>query len=111
MFLTAPLNDDPCNPSPCGPNSQCRQNNLQAVCSCISGFTGTPPSCRPECVISSNCAQNEACNNEKCIDPCPGSCGIRAECRVVNHNPVCNCPQRMTGNPFVQCLLNRKHSS
>lgn len=72
----------PCHPSPCGPNSQCREINGQGVCSCIQGYIGSPPSCRPECVINSECPLNEACINQKCIDPCPGSCGQSGEFRV-----------------------------
>lgn len=103
-----PSFEDPCSPSPCGPNSHCRSNNNQAVCSCIPGFFGTPPSCRPECVISSDCPKNRACNNQKCIGPCPGLCGISATCLVVNHSPVCSCPTQMTGDPFTRCLLAPK---
>lgn len=102
---------DPCNPSPCGPNSQCRQNNMQAVCSCINGYIGAPPTCRPECVVSSDCPLNEACTNQRCGDPCPGSCGRNAACSVVNHNPVCICKERMTGDPFVNCYPMRKNPS
>ena len=106
--LDPPSPQDPCNPSPCGPNSQCRQNNGQATCSCIAGYLGSPPSCRPECIVSSDCAPNEACNNQKCIDPCPGKCGIRATCRVISHNAICTCPVGMTGDPFTYCTVIRK---
>nr|CAD7617395.1 unnamed protein product [Timema genevievae] len=75
---------DPCIPSPCGPNSQCRQVNGQAVCSCLPTYIGSPPGCRPECVVSSECLQNRACVNQKCIDPCPGTCGLNARCE--HHN-------------------------
>lgn len=98
----------PCLPSPCGPNSQCRQINGQAVCSCVPGFVGSPPTCRPECIISAECNQNRACVNQKCIDPCPGTCGIGANCQVVNHNPICSCPVQYTGDPFTRCQLIRK---
>lgn len=98
------MNVNPCNPSPCGPNSQCKEANLQAVCSCIPGYMGSPPTCRPECIITAECSPNKACVNQKCIDPCQGTCGIGATCQVVNHNPICSCPQQMTGNPFVRCL-------
>lgn len=101
---------NPCNPSPCGPNSQCRDTNGQAVCSCVPGFIGSPPTCRPECVLSVECALNRACVNQKCIDPCPGSCGLGATCQVVSHNPICSCPPRQTGNPFVRCSPIRKVS-
>lgn len=101
--ILAPVTQNPCHPSPCGPNSQCREINGQAVCSCVVGYIGTPPTCRPECVVSSECPQNEACSNQKCRDPCPGTCGIGAKCTVINHNPICSCLPRYTGDPFVRC--------
>lgn len=104
----APVSRKPCDPSPCGPNSQCREINSQAVCSCIPGFIGSPPICRPECVTSSECPLNRACVNQKCIDPCPGTCGIGAVCQVVNHNPICSCPPRYSGNPFTRCEIISK---
>lgn len=94
---------DVCSPSPCGPNSQCRDVNGQAVCSCLVGYVGSPPNCRPECVVSAECPLNQACSNQKCKDPCPGTCGIGALCQVVNHNPICSCPPSYSGNPFVRC--------
>ncbi|CAH1100710.1 unnamed protein product [Psylliodes chrysocephalus] len=102
--IPAELPKHPCNPSPCGANSQCREINGQAVCSCVPGFIGSPPTCRPECVSSSECALNQACVNQKCIDPCPGTCGLSALCQVVNHNPICSCPPRYSGDPFARCL-------
>jgi hypothetical protein len=102
-FYLGPVISQPCNPSPCGPNSQCREINSNAVCSCISGFIGSPPTCRPECVINSECPPNKACLNQKCIDPCIGACGTYAKCLVRNHSPLCTCPPRHTGNPFVRC--------
>lgn len=44
-----------------------------------------------------------SCSNQKCIEPCRGSCGLRAECKVHNHNPMCYCPNGYTGDPFTQC--------
>lgn len=93
----------PCQPSPCGPNSQCRPINGQAVCSCVSSYIGVPPTCRPECVNSQECALNQACLNHKCRNPCIGTCGIAARCSVVNHNPICSCPPHYDGNPFARC--------
>jgi hypothetical protein len=94
---------DPCNPSPCGPNSQCRKVNEQAVCSCLLEYVGSPPNCRPECVVSSECPQNRACHKFKCANPCTGTCGIGARCEVINHNPICSCPSGLTGDPFLRC--------
>ena len=37
---------------------------------------------RPECLLSSDCELRYACVNQKCADPCPGTCGANAECKV-----------------------------
>lgn len=94
---------NPCELSPCGPNSECRVIESSPSCSCLSGFTGSPPNCRPECVVSSECPSNLACINQKCKDPCPGLCGINAVCKVVSHTPVCLCQTGFSGDPFVEC--------
>lgn len=100
VYSTAAIRDDPCNPSPCGSNSQC--NN--GVCTCISEYHGDPyRGCTPECVLNSDCPRNRACIRHTCVDPCPGSCGQNAVCDVVNHIPMCNCPPNLTGNAFVRC--------
>lgn len=103
-YFTAPVVTNPCLPSPCGPNSQCREVNGQAVCTCVSGYIGSPPLCRPECVVSSDCPLNKACSNQKCVNPCRGSCGVEAKCDVVKHNPICTCPPTYTGDPFIRCV-------
>ncbi|ENN73328.1 hypothetical protein YQE_10090, partial [Dendroctonus ponderosae] len=100
-----PLPERPCNPTPCGPNSQCREFNNQASCSCLVGFIGSPPACRPECVANIECPMNRACVNQRCIDPCPGTCGLNTVCQVVNHNPICSCAPRYSGDPFVACRI------
>lgn len=46
-----------------------------------------------------------ACINQKCRDPCPGSCGSGAECRVVSHSPQCLCPPGYTGDAFRGCQI------
>lgn len=96
---------NPCQPSPCGPNSQCKVSGESPSCSCLPEFVGAPPNCRPECVSNSECPFNLACINQKCKDPCPGICGTNAECRVVSHTPNCVCIPGYEGNPFVQCQL------
>lgn len=102
-FSEDPPTTNPCSPSPCGPNSQCRESDNHAVCSCLSGYIGTPPSCRPECIASGECSPVEACINQKCINPCVGSCGIGARCEVINHSPICSCREGQTGDPFKSC--------
>lgn len=99
---------DPCIPSPCGPFSQCRTVNAHAVCSCVANYIGAPPNCRPECVVNSECTLDRSCINMKCKDPCPGTCGLNARCRVVNHNAICSCNPGFVGDPFVRCLEEEK---
>jgi len=106
--LAAPTN--PCQPSPCGPNAACQVAGESPSCSCLPDFTGSPPNCRPECVSNAECASHLACISLKCQDPCPGSCGINAECRVVSHTPNCICVSGFSGDPFRQCVVpQRKH--
>lgn len=64
---------------------------------------GSPPSCRPECTINSECPASLACVRQKCEDPCPGSCGVEANCHVLNHVAVCLCNEGYTGDPFTRC--------
>lgn len=96
---------DPCLPSPCGPNSQCQNLRGNPSCSCLPNFEGSPPNCRPECTINEDCASNLACINQKCRDPCPGSCGLNANCQVIKHVSICSCAEGYTGNAFTQCNL------
>lgn len=95
---------DPCSPSPCGPFSACRVFNEQAVCSCVEGYVGYPPNCRPECSINPDCASDRACNNFKCVDPCAGACGANAACRTTQHVALCTCLPGYTGDPFQNCV-------
>lgn len=99
--MEEPLN--PCIPSPCGPNSECKIKSNRPVCSCLPNYFGSPPNCRPECIINSECPLTKACINQKCVDPCPGSCGYNAECQVINHVPICHCLNGFTGDPFTGC--------
>lgn len=94
---------NPCQPSPCGANSQCRVTGDSPSCSCLAEFIGTPPNCRPECVSNSECANQLACMNQKCRNPCEGICGLNAECRVISHTPNCVCIDGYVGNAFAQC--------
>lgn len=99
---------NPCDPSPCGPNSQCRVAGESPSCSCLPEFIGSPPNCRPECVSNSECPSQLACINQKCKDPCPGTCGTNAECHVVSHTPNCVCLPGFIGDPFYQCIVERR---
>lgn len=96
---------NPCVPTPCGPNSQCRVINTQAVCSCLPNYIGRAPNCRPECLINAECSGNLACQNERCIDPCRGSCGSFTVCTTIKHTPVCQCTEGYSGDPFRGCVF------
>lgn len=102
---------NPCIPSPCGPYSLCRVVDDRPVCSCNVGYSGAPPNCRPECIVSSECPLDKACVKQKCVDPCPGTCGFNAFCKVVAHNPICSCPPGYIGDPFSKCVVEQsKHA-
>lgn len=103
MPARVPQEVDPCMPSPCGPNSQCQNRNGIPSCSCQSNFEGSPPNCHPECTINEDCLSDLACINQKCKDPCPGSCGLNANCHVMKHVAICTCDEGYTGNAFTQC--------
>ncbi|XP_026688065.1 delta-like protein D, partial [Diaphorina citri] len=94
---------NPCYPSPCGPYSQCRDIGGSPSCSCLPNYIGSPPNCKPECLQNSECPYDKACIREKCIDPCPGSCGYGAVCTVINHSPICTCPEGYIGDAFSSC--------
>lgn len=97
-----PIN--PCNPSPCGINAVCQEQNRAGSCSCLPDYFGDPyTECRPECVMNSDCPKTKACRNLKCQDPCIGVCGLNSECHVTNHSPYCTCFAGYTGSPSTAC--------
>lgn len=102
FLAETPQFEDPCNPSPCGPNANC--NNGQ--CSCApeypkgDGYQG----CRPECVSNNDCPRDKACVRAKCVNPCERDlCGRNAICEVYNNFASCTCPNSMQGNAFIEC--------
>lgn len=95
----------PCEPSPCGANAICREQNGLSSCTCLPEYIGNPyEGCRPECIRSSDCPSHLACIRSKCQNPCPGSCGANTNCQVVNNLPVCTCIPQYTGDPYVNCV-------
>ena len=74
-------------------------------CSCPPGLFGNPAlACRPECVLNSDCGRGLSCADNKCVDPCPGTCGLNTQCRVINHIPTCTCLPGHRGNAFEECV-------
>lgn len=96
---------NPCLPSPCGFNAVCNDINGIPSCTCLPEYQGLPPNCHPQCAINQDCPSDKACINQKCRDPCPGSCGQNAVCNVFSHVPACTCRQGFTGDPFSSCVL------
>ena len=120
-----PIIRDPCNPSPCGPNSQCRDVNGQAsrfkdesfkapivnnlikisnillVCSCLSSYIGAPPNCRPECVTNSDCALHLACVNQRCQGT-----NIKSLSKCITHFVPCLCFRSMSRNLWLWCNVS-----
>ena len=107
FFLAIGIEDkddqDPCADNFCGSFSHQRRGGDQCSCSCLEGYIGSPPNCRPQCIVSSDCSQNKACLNQKCADPCEGRCGLSSRCTVISHHPICSCPPNYEGDPFVSC--------
>lgn len=83
----------PCNPSPCGPNTQCSVlDNGFAKCTCLPGYIESPNTIRG-CVERTN--------------PCyPNPCGHGALCDR-DRNPPCYCPDPLAGNPYRTCAGKR----
>lgn len=97
--------EDPCYPNPCGPYSNPPQvQGDRCSCSCLPLMIGSPPSCRPECQFNKDCPPDKNCASNKCVDPCPGLCGVKALCQVQNHVPICICEPGYYGDPFSQCV-------
>lgn len=75
------------------------------VCSCLADYFGSPPHCRPQCVIDADCSYNEGCVNNRCQNPCLNNpCGYNSECRVQNHVAVCQCLEGYRGDAFAECI-------
>ncbi len=86
----------------CGANAECSNEGGRPVCNCLSGHKGDPyTGCvRGDCISNSECRDNQACQDYKCVDPCQLSCGTGADCQVNNHVAICRCPRGFTGDPF-----------
>ncbi|MPC87747.1 Cadherin EGF LAG seven-pass G-type receptor 2 [Portunus trituberculatus] len=102
----SPIPAQPCDPNPCGINAECTAVGHQADCNCLPDYYGYPyDRCSPECTYDSDCSYHQACSKLKCINPCPGSCGVKANCKVVNHAAICSCDTGYTGDPYQECRI------
>ncbi|XP_066901827.1 neurogenic locus notch homolog protein 4 [Halyomorpha halys] len=105
VIRTTEAMSDPCNPSPCGTNTQCISRESRPVCVCLPGYWGNPLSyCqRGECAETRDCPGSRVCRDYRCVDICEGQCGARASCTPRNHIPVCTCPPGYTGDALTSC--------
>ena len=98
---------DPCQPNPCGPRAICTTRpGGEDSCACEPGLIGNPTSplgCRHECEVHQDCSATQMCVAQKCVEACAGACGINAECKVVNHSPICTCARGYTGDAVTLC--------
>lgn len=71
--------------------------------------TPRPPEVSVGCRSNSDCPDYTACENRKCINPCAvkDPCARNAFCKVVNHRPVCTCPDGYIGDPQTSCELRK----
>lgn len=106
---------DPCIGA-CGVNAVCQVVNHNPICSCPSGYMGSPfVECKiiieaiegkVECTQDSECTNDKSCINQQCKNPCveyPNTCGNNAECHTQFHRPICSCRNSYTGNAQVAC--------
>jgi hypothetical protein len=59
------------------------------------------------CANNNECPDHTACENRLCINPCAykDPCAPTANCQVINHLPVCSCPDGYIGSPTTSCTL------
>lgn len=103
--------EDLCKPNPCGENAVCNPGHdntgkERPVCTCEPGYIGNAlTSCRKgECQSDNECADNRACIDYYCQDPCTGKeCALTAKCEARRHIAVCTCPDGSRGDAVVGC--------
>ncbi|XP_048505762.1 neurogenic locus notch homolog protein 1 isoform X2 [Athalia rosae] len=107
ITLVAAVNGQGCDTHTCGTNAKCTISEGRPVCSCLNLHMGDPlvRCIRVECLVNSDCPTNRACLNNKCIDPCPGFCGLNAQCDTINNEPTCSCPRAYTGDAYTACRI------
>ena len=88
--------------------SSCHNTVGGYICSCENGLVGDPfhGTCHKpgDCTDDVDCPATATCIENTCRDPCiisPSLCGLNANCKIVDHKPICSCPLRTTGDPNV----------
>jgi len=93
---------DPCSDHSlrCGQRAKCTVVGHAAQCVCPSFHLGDPydkrVGCYPvECLANEDCVADKVCDvgSNKCVNPCNSAqCG-RGDCKVENHQAICQCAQ------------------
>ena len=91
----------------CRKRKYCNKHE-NVICMLILVYYAAPPtepSLATGCSSNSECPDYSACENRNCINPCAirDPCAPLATCRVVNHQPVCTCPDGYIGSANTQC--------
>ena len=70
-----------------------------------------------DCKTDDECPKHLACKSDVCKYPCEDfECGINAYCKLINHIPICKCPDEYpyplpngeAGGKCSQCNKNGK---
>lgn len=95
---------DECTENPCHPSARCENGPGSFRCACPETTVGdaySEPGCRlpNQCYKNEECANNLACVEGKCKDPCSVTqCGPNAQCHSNDHRAVCECPPGNLGD-------------
>lgn len=105
--------------NPCAQSKECVEPaicvplNHKADCACPPGYLGSVATgCelpKAGCRSDSECPSQQACINDRCINPCAESqpCGTNAICTTFDTVPVktmiCECPPGYEGNAVIAC--------
>ena len=100
------IQKDPCDPDPCGPNTNNHNNGIFCACTCKPNYFGNPKGgCKRECEANTDCPIDKECKNFRCKDACIRSkCAYNALCTATDHKAICTCPDESTGNPYEECI-------
>ena len=62
-----------------------------------------------ECTRDSDCSSQQACRNERCVNPCSidAPCGELAICTVSSHKAKCTCQAGFEGDPYSRCRKSK----
>ncbi|QQP34980.1 Putative LOC101893139, partial [Caligus rogercresseyi] len=105
--------EDPCEVlRPCSELATCKVIESLPVkpmtCVCPDGYVKdenegckTLPPIVSGCRKNDECPESNSCINAICRDPC--ACGLNANCKIIDHQPVCTCAPGFYGDPEIEC--------